>query len=113
MRETVPGLDGDRCVRASPCPDDFALDQKCARPDARGPERTATIGVGDEELASGPVEEEVRVAAGEEPRGRREPRGSSERRFVVCEDPRVADRSPHGGQRRTECLERSDPTPWA
>src|SRR5438132_6781199 len=34
-RETAPGLHGHRRLRASPRPDDLALDQDATRPDAR------------------------------------------------------------------------------
>ena len=83
------------------------------RPDARGPERATTIGVGDQEFAIGSLEEEVGVAAREEPCGRRGPRGGAERRLVAGEDPRVADRCSHRGQRPAERVERRDASPRA
>ena len=112
-RETAPGLDRHRRLRTSPRPDDLALDEDGARPDARGPERAATIGVGDQELAIGSLEEEVRVAAREEPRGRRGRRGGAERRLVAGEDPRVADRCSHRRQRPAERVERRAALPRA
>ncbi len=66
-RQTAPGLDRHRPLRASPRPDELALDEESARPDARGPELAATIGVGDQEFAIGSLEEEVGVAAREDP----------------------------------------------
>ena len=78
-----PGLDRHRRARAPPRADDLALDEERARPDARGPERAAAIGVGDQELAIAPLEEEVGVAAREEPCGRRGPGGGAERRLVA------------------------------
>ena len=116
-RETAPGLDGHRRLRASPRPDDLALDEDGTRPDPRGPERASTVGVGDKEFAVGSLKEEVGVAAREEPRGRRGPRSGAERRLVAGEDPRVADRCPHGCQRpararRTpRCLDASGSPP--
>ena len=70
-----------------------------------------TVGVGDQEFAIGSLEEEVRVAAREEPCGRRGPRGRAERRLVAGEDPRVADRRSHRGQRPAERVERLDASP--
>jgi hypothetical protein len=56
------------------------------------------IGVGDQESAIGSLEEEVGVAAREEPSGRHGSRGGAERRLVPGEDPPVADRCPHWSQ---------------
>ncbi len=90
-------------------PTTLALDQDGTRPDARGPERASTVGVGDQELAIGSPEEEVGVAAREEPwrtLRTQERRGTSARRG---EDPRVADRCSHRGQRPAERVERATP----
>jgi hypothetical protein len=59
-REMAPGLDGHRRLRASPRPDDLALEQDATRPDTRGPERATTVGVRDQEFAIVSLEEEVR-----------------------------------------------------
>src|SRR5438132_6000266 len=72
-RETAPGLDRYCPQRTSPCPDDLAVDQDAARPDASRPERAPTRGVRDQELTIQSLEKEIRVAARQEPRGSRGP----------------------------------------
>ena len=98
-RETAPGLDRHRPVRTSPRPDDVALDEESARPHPRGPERAATLGVGDQELSISSLEEKVGVTAREKPCGRHRPRRGAQRRYIVREDPRVSDRCSHRGER--------------
>src|SRR5207247_8787606 len=61
-RETAPRLDRHCPQRTPPCPDDLAVGQDTARPNARRPERAATRGVGDQELTSASVGKELRLA---------------------------------------------------
>jgi hypothetical protein len=107
-RESAPGLDRHRPERTSARSDDLAIDEDATRPDSRSPECGASTGVGDEELAIVSLEQEVGVAAREEPCGGRGPSGGAEGRLVAGEDPRVADRCSHRGQPLTERVERRD-----
>ena len=80
------------------------------------PRRSAS---GTRSSRSSPMEQEVGVAAREEPCGRHGPRSGAERRLVAREDPRVAERCSHRGQRPAERVERraalpcGDPRPPA
>src|SRR6266571_2362604 len=112
-RETAPGLDRHCPQRTSPCPDDLAVGQDAARPNARRPERAATRGVGDQEFTIASLEKEIRVAARQKPRGSRGAWGGAKNRLVARQDPRVADRRSHRGQRTTERVERRDASPRA
>src|SRR5213076_708011 len=89
-------------------PDDLAIHQDAARPNARRPERAATRRVGDQELTIASLKEEVGVSARQEPRGRRRAWGGAERRLVAREDPRLANRCSCGSERPTEPVERRD-----
>src|SRR5207237_9695309 len=97
-RETAPALDRHDPKRTSPRPDDLAIDEDPARPDAGGPEQAATRGVRDQELTVPRLEKEVGVTAREEPRGSRRRWGGAEHRLVAGEDPRVAHRRSYRGQ---------------
>src|SRR5712691_5125678 len=110
-REMAPGVDGHRRLSASPRPYDLALDQDAARPDAWSPERPTAGGVGNQELAIDSVENEVGIAAREEPCACHGALGSAEGRLVAGEDPRVAEGCSHRGQRPAEPVERRDASP--
>ena len=91
-----PRVDAHRVLRAPPGPADLAVDEEGAGPDARGPEQLALLRAGHEELPLGAVEEEVRIAARQQPRGRRGGRGGTHLGLVVREQPLVAERRSDG-----------------
>src|SRR5438309_11078776 len=107
-RKPAPGLDRQSPRRTPPCSDDISIDEDCARPDSSRPERAAKRGIGDQEATIASLEKEVRIAAREEPCGRRGPRGLAHRRLIAREDPRVAYRCSYGGEPPTELTERRD-----
>src|SRR2546428_3833286 len=66
-RQPPPGVHPHGLVRAPPRADDLSLDEEATGPDARGPERATAVGIRDQEFAIGSLEEEVGVAAREQP----------------------------------------------
>ena len=81
-------------LRAPPDAADLAVDEKRARPDARRPETFPPIRVRDEQLPRRSLEQEVGVAARQESRGRGDRLVGADGRFVLCEQPFVAERRP-------------------
>src|SRR5215813_5022253 len=106
-RERLPDPDRHVLARAPPRADDLALDEDGARPDPRRPEGPAMLGVVNEELPVGSLEQEVRIAAWKEPGWRRRPRVCTVRRLVAAKDPSVAKWRPDRRQRPMEGVERS------
>src|SRR5438128_8680662 len=81
-RETSPRLDRHVRICAPPRPDELTAHEDAARPDARGPERTTTIGLGDQQLTIRCLKKEVRVAAREKPHPDNGPGSGAKRRLV-------------------------------
>src|SRR6187455_212443 len=70
--ETTPRLDRQDRSRAAPRAGDVAVDEQCARPDARRPQAAALFRVLDEQRPiAGALEEEPGIAARQESRPRR------------------------------------------
>ena len=104
--EPAPRLDRHRVVRPPPRPADLAVDEDGAGPHPRGPERRRD-GRRPERAARGRLpEQEVGVAARQEPRRRGRPGTGADDRLVAREERGVAERRSDGGQRpleRCEC----------
>src|SRR6478752_4354181 len=105
-REPAPRVDAQVCLGSPPGSDDLPGDEHGARPDAGGPQLGAELRIGDEQLATGAPVEVVRVAAWQEARRGRWPRRLAEAGFVPGEDPGVADRRSHRGERGAQGIER-------
>ena len=110
----VPRARGGARLGRSPSHPRVATSRRPRPRPERHPARRAGSRARDDGRRRGPgvrdrsLEEEVGVAAREEPRGSRGPRSGAERRLVAGEDPRVADRCSHRGQRPAERVERRD-----
>ena len=110
-RQATPGLDRDDRARAAPRPGHLSRDQDRAGPHARCPELGASGRVAHEELAVSSLEEEVGVAARQQPRGCRRSVGwRAERLLVLGQDPPVSVGRVHRCQRCRERLERRPAT---
>src|SRR5204863_7317488 len=97
-REPAPGPDAQVGPGSPPRADDLAGYQHCTWPHAGGPELGALCCVGNEQLATRVPMKEVGIAARQQACGRRHGR-LAEALLVAGEDPGVADRSPHSGER--------------
>ncbi len=105
--KATPGLDRDDRARAAPRPGHLSRDDDRAWPHARCPELGTSGRIAHEELAVGALEEEVGVAARQEPRGcRLSVDWRAECLLVLGQDPPLAARRVHGRQRSRERLER-------
>ena len=92
MREPSPGVDPHGVLRPSPGSADLAFDEERARPHAGRPEPLPLIRPREEKLPLCSVEQEVGVAARQQARGRGSSRDGTNGRFVVGEQPLVAER---------------------
>ena len=104
--EAAPRLDRDDRARTTPCARHFARDEDSTGPDARCPELGASGRIAHEQLAVSSLEEEVGIAARQEPHACRPAIDRrAERLLVFRQDPPLAGGRVHGCQR---CRERSE-----
>ena len=106
---TPPGLDPHRVLRPSPGSADLAVDEQRARPDAGRPETLPLVLAWNEKLPLRSVEQEVGVAARQQPCGRVGRLGGEHLGLVLREQPLVAERRADRQQRsleRCECVNR-------